>query len=191
MAMLVLGCGGPSGAPADKADTADVKMPSFGPAGEHPVASEAPKPSEDQKLADAVKAEAMKKVAEDAARWPAAQATAADPKATADQTAAGNVEADRLLAEDKAAAAKVAQQPPVDSAVSQQNALERANALIKTSAEKLGKDKKESDKNWQAPPVTKTADTPPASKPDPKVDKKSPSNKPAGKKPAEKKPVDE
>jgi hypothetical protein len=191
MMLLVLGCGGPSAAPTDKTDKADVKTPSFGPSGDHPVVSEEPKPSEDQKLADQIKAETVKKVAEDATRWPALQAKAADPKATADQTAAGNAEADRLLAEDKAAAAKVAQQPPVDSSVSQQSALDRANALIKTSAEKVGKDKKTNDKNWQAPPVTKTADTPPAPKPEPKVEKKSPSNKPAGKKPAEKKPVDE
>jgi hypothetical protein len=198
MVVLILGCGGPSSPPGGNAD---VKTPGFGPSGETPVVSEAPKPSEDQKLADQAKAETMKKFAAEAVRWPAIQTTAADPKAGLAQTAAGNAEADRVLADTKAAAVKVSQQPPVDTSAVQHDALERASALIKLSAEKLGKDKKASDKSWQAPPATKPADaTPakadtappaPAPKPQPKAEKKSSSNKPAAKKPADKKPVDE
>jgi hypothetical protein len=189
--MLIFGCGGPSSPPANNADTAgkaDVQVSSSGPAEEHPAVVQNVVPSEDQKLAEQAKADAMKKFAEDAAKWPSMQASAADPKAKADATAAGNTVADRLLAEDKAAAAKMAQQP-AEATVSPQEALDRANALIRASATKLGQDKKANDKSWLAPPPEAT---PPAAaaKPQTTTEKKSPSNKPAGKKAADKKPAD-
>jgi hypothetical protein len=195
MVTLILGCGGPSHPAADNTETTgkvEVKMPTTAASDTRAVATEEPAASADLKLAEQAKADAMKKFAESAAQWPAMQAKAADPKSTAAATAAGNVAADQLLAEDKVAAAKVAAQPPVNAAVSQQEAVNRATALIKASAEKLGMEKKANDKSWQAPPPEAKPATPPAPtpKPQPAVEKKSPPNKPAAKKAADKKSAD-
>ncbi len=69
--------------------------------------------------------------------------------------------------------------------------MEQAASKLKMAAEKLGKDKKAEDKNWQAPPKPSTADAAPAPKPQPKDEKKPSAKKPAGKKPADNKPADE